>query len=38
MSEPADLGSPRVLEDSMPENIEGLDMPVSSCRVKGQGP
>jgi hypothetical protein len=27
MSEPADLGNPNVLEQSMPENIKGLDIP-----------
>jgi hypothetical protein len=29
MSKPADLGNPNVLEQFMPENIEGLDIPVS---------
>ena len=33
MSKPAHLGRPRVLEGSIPENIDGLDMPVSSRRA-----
>jgi len=31
ISEPAELGRPRVAEGTRPENIEGLEMPVAKC-------
>ena len=31
MSEPTELGRPRVAEVTRPENIEGFEMPVDKC-------
>ena len=33
MSEPAELGRPRVEEEIRPENIEGFEIPVAKCRA-----
>ena len=34
ISEPAELGRPRVAEGIRPENIEGLEMPVAKCQAQ----
>jgi hypothetical protein len=33
MSEPAELGRPRVEKETRPENIEGFEMPVAKRRA-----
>jgi hypothetical protein len=33
ISEPAELGRPRVAEATRPENIEGFEMLVAKCRA-----